>query len=271
MRKRCVAILVTGCLLLNPAMASAQLPAEVREPLKNGYASLPAEIRNNPAVKNTARQWGIAPKPRPVTLRAKDDCSNCVALTFDDGPVAHTAEVLDLLQDRGARASFFVAAGNAQRHAALVRAMASSSMTVGNHTVSHRELDKLSHEEVVNELARTNAVISSLTGSSPRWMRPPYGAFNDTVAKAAGDQGLAVAMWDVDTLDWKYKDPQRTCRVAVDEAKAGSIVLMHDIHATTVDAVACIVDGLRKKGLEPVSLDQLFQKPVPGKVYTKKD
>lgn len=266
MRKRCLVLLLASCLFLRPAVASAQLPAEIRQPLTNGYASLPKEIRNNPAVKNTARQWGIAPKP---VSRVKDNCSNCVALTFDDGPVAHTAEVLKLLRERGARASFFVTAGNAKRHSSLVRRMA--PMTVGNHTVSHRELDKLSYEQVTDELARTNEVISSLTGSSPRWMRPPYGAINDTVVKAAARQGLAVAMWDVDTLDWKYKDPQRTCRIAVEESKAGSIVLMHDIHATTVDAVACIVDGLRKKGLEPVSLDELVKTPVPGKVYTKKD
>lgn len=266
-------VTVAACVLLvqSVPVASAQLPTEVKNSLRATYDTLASEIRKNPAVKHAARQWGIAPKKKPSPVsRVKEDCADCVALTFDDGPVAHTAKVLDVLESKGARASFMVMAGNAKRHPSLVRRMADSRMTVGNHTVTHRELDKLPFDTVSSELERTNDVISALTGSAPRWMRPPYGAMNDTVTRAAGANGLSVAMWDVDTLDWKYRDPQRTCRVAVDEATAGSIVLMHDIHATTVDAVACIVEGLRNKGLEPVSLDQLIPDPTPGATYIRK-
>ena len=86
----------------------------------------------------------------------------------------------------------------------------------------------------------------------------------------ARQRGLALALWDVDTADWQHRNPAMTCNIAVNNAKAGSIVLMHDIHAPTVDAVECVIDGLRAKGLRPVSLDEMVAKPEPGYIYTSK-
>ena len=81
------------------------------------------------------------------------------------------------------------------------------------------------------------------------------------------DKGVSQALWDVDTVDWKDRNSEHVCSSAVQGARAGSIVLMHDIHPTTVDAADCVIDGLRAKGLEPVSLDRLLRTPAAGKRY----
>ena len=117
------------------------------------------------------------------------------------------------------------------------------------------------------EIKAGAAAIKAATGENPRWMRPPYGATNGTVDAAARTNGQAEALWAVDTLDWKDRNSEHVCEAAVSGAQPGSIVLMHDIHATTVDAADCVIDGLRAKGLEPVSLDRLIPNPQAGRQY----
>ena len=99
-------------------------------------------------------------------------------------------------------------------------------------------------------------------------MRPPYGATNNRVASVIGSRDQAVALWDVDTVDWRHRSTAKTCSIAVANAQAGSIILMHDIHPSTVNAAECIIDGLRAKGLHPVSLAELFEAPRAGVTYT---
>ena len=88
-------------------------------------------------------------------------------------------------------------------------------------------------------------------------MRPPYGDVDDRVRSIATRTGLQVILWNLDTLDWKTKDAGETRRRAVEGARPGSVVLMHDIHATTVDAVPGIIDDLRAQGYRLVTVDLL--------------
>ncbi|WKE54360.1 polysaccharide deacetylase family protein [Corynebacterium tuberculostearicum] len=195
------------------------------------------------------------------------DCANCVAITYDDGPGAETNRLLDKLKAKNAHASFMVIAPSAEQHPELLKRMKAEGHTIGNHTKSHRQLNTLSYEQVSQEIDAGNAAISKATGQGTRWVRPPYGATNATVDQATRDKGVSQALWDVDTVDWKDRNSDHVCSSAVQGAHAGSIVLMHDIHPTTVDAADCVIDGLRAKGLEPVSLDRLLRTPVPGKRY----
>lgn len=271
-RRAAALVVALGIFASGTTQASAQSSQVPQDAAKNFYRTLPKEVKSNPVVKRVAKDLGLVDKPKTRAGRTATaaDCTNCVALTFDDGPAGHTTRLLDLLYAKNAEASFFVVGPNARSNAGMLKRMADSGMTVGNHSMTHRQLNQLSYQQVAQEIQQGNDIIQRNTGSAPRWMRPPYGATNPTVARAAGDKGMALAMWQIDTLDWKYRDPARTCRVAVNESQAGDIVLMHDIHATTVDAVSCIIDGLRAKGLEPVSLDRLIPKPVPGKTYSRK-
>ncbi|WP_408923468.1 polysaccharide deacetylase family protein [Corynebacterium marquesiae] len=160
-----------------------------------------------------------------------------------------------------------VIAPSAEQHPELLKRMKAEGHTIGNHTKSHRQLNTLPYDQVSQEIDAGNAAIKKATGQSTRWVRPPYGATNPTVDQVTRDKGVSQALWDVDTVDWKDRNSEHVCSSAVQGARAGSIVLMHDIHPTTVDAADCVIDGLRAKGLEPVSLDRLLRTPVPGKRY----
>lgn len=195
------------------------------------------------------------------------DCANCVAITYDDGPGAETNRLLDKLKAKNAHASFMVIAPSAEQHPELLKRMKAEGHTIGNHTKSHRQLNTLPYDQVSQEIDAGNAAIKKATGQSTRWVRPPYGATNATVDQVTRDKGVSQALWDVDTVDWKDRNSEHVCSSAVQGARAGSIVLMHDIHPTTVDAADCVINGLRAKGLEPVSLDRLLRTPVPGKRY----
>ncbi|QRP62067.1 polysaccharide deacetylase family protein [Corynebacterium minutissimum] len=268
-----------------------QVPADVRKELdrieEDAYNALPKELQNNPIFAGSSRPQapGSKDKKKPA---AKDNkhgaekhhksnqhsqsvadatCSNCVAVTYDDGPGELTAQVLDTLKAKDAHASFMVLAPKAYAHPELLRRMKAEGHTVGNHTATHPELDKLPAGQVDGEIKAGAAAIKAATGESPRWLRPPYGATNNTVYKAAQANGQAQALWSVDTLDWKDLNTDHVCRAAVDGAQPGAIILMHDIHPTTVAATDCVIDGLRAKGLEPVSLDRLIPNPEAGKQY----
>lgn len=264
---------------------------------QQAYASLPKHLRDNPVVKEAARSLNLekklphkskalkrqadvvkrapaaAPKPvprpsKPTKPRVSPGCTNCVAITYDDGPNTKTTNwLLDVLKRKDAEATFFVTGVNAASHPNTLRRIKAHGHTIGNHSYTHPELDKITYNEISSQLASTSDAVANATGQRPMWLRPPYGATNGAVAKAAANQGMAQALWNVDTLDWKHKSAKKTCRAAVRKAQAGSIVLMHDIHDPTVAAAECIIDGLRKKGLEPVSLDRMMGKPQPGRIY----
>ena len=264
-----------------PAAANAQLPQIPQLPVSSS-SNIQDEI-NHRIEDARAQVEDItskafpqkAPKQKAPTPAKKTeprnsggvDCANCVAITYDDGPGAETNRLLDKLKAKNAHASFMVVAPSAEQHPELLKRMKAEGHTIGNHTKSHRQLNTLSPAQVSQEIDAGNAAIKKATGQSTRWVRPPYGATNATVDQVTRDKGVSQALWDVDTVDWKDRNSEHVCSSAVQGARAGSIVLMHDIHPTTVDAADCVIDGLRAKGLEPVSLDRLLRTPAAGKRY----
>ena len=266
-----------------PAAANAQLPQIPQLPVSsssNIQDDINHRIEDARAQVEDISSKAFSPKapkqkaPTPAQEKKTEtrnsggvDCANCVAITYDDGPGAETNRLLDKLKAKNAHASFMVLAPSAEQHPELLKRMKAEGHTIGNHTKSHRQLNTLSYEQVSQEIDAGNAAISKATGQGTRWVRPPYGATNATVDQATRDKGVSQALWDVDTVDWKDRNSDHVCSSAVQGAHAGSIVLMHDIHPTTVDAADCVIDGLRAKGLEPVSLDRLLRTPVPGKRY----
>lgn len=268
--------------LPGPGLPAPQLPVlpdvqkEIDRLEEDAYNSLPKELQNNPAFAGSSRPQASASKNKKELAAggikqsqsvADATCSNCVAVTYDDGPGELTGQVLDTLKAKDAHASFMVLAPKAYANPELLRRMKAEGHTVGNHTATHPELDKLPAGQVDGEIKAGSAAIKAATGDNPRWLRPPYGATNSTVYKAAQANGQAQALWSVDTLDWKDRNTDHVCRAAVDGAQPSAIILMHDIHPTTVAATECVIDGLRAKGLEPVSLDHLIPSPEPGRQY----
>lgn len=185
------------------------------------------------------------------------DCKRvrCVALTFDDGPaVPETATLLTHLARYRARATFFTVGQNVAAHPDLVRAAARAGNEIGNHSWNHPDLTTLSRGQVVSQLNRTSAAIKAATGKAPTLFRPPYGAVNPRVRAATR---LSPVLWDLDTEDWKYRDADKVARTVIDKVRRNDVVLLHDIHPTSVAAVPQILRTLTARGYHFVTVSHL--------------
>lgn len=212
---------------------------------------------------------GIMEKANPVTIPKPEskpipkpdvDCrvASCVALTFDDGPGDQTDRLLAALREKGVRATFFTIGKNVKARPDLVKKEAAEGHSVGNHSWDHPQLTKLTPEELRKQLKNTSNSIVEAGAPAPVLMRPPYGSSNADVLKAIGENGMAETRWDVDTEDWKNKNAAVTTQRALAGARPGSVILMHDIHASSVDAVPGLIDQLKAKGYTLVTVPQLM-------------
>jgi peptidoglycan/xylan/chitin deacetylase (PgdA/CDA1 family) len=194
----------------------------------------------------------------------------CLALTFDDGPdPAVTPRVLDALQARGVVATFFEMGVKVKANPELTRRAASLGNEIGNHTWDHTQLTLLRATAIKTEIQTTQEIIKQTIGVYPRLFRPPYGSTNATVA---ANVGLPQIRWSYDTLDWLYKNANTVFQRATSGAKPGGIILMHDVHPTTADAVGRLVDRLQAEGYtlvtvgELLNLDKEPKNAPPGKI-----
>jgi peptidoglycan/xylan/chitin deacetylase (PgdA/CDA1 family) len=185
-----------------------------------------------------------------------------VALTFDDGPAAHTRAVLETLRRLGARATFFFIGERAQRNPQLVRRARAYGMAVENHSFTHPfdpPFAKRTRVAISDEIARGIDAIASLMDEPPTLFRPPGGTYSQRVIEVALEHDQQVVLWSVDPEDWKAgaTAPEITRRVLRD-VRPGSIVLLHDGpsgRAQTVKALPAIVRGIRARGLELALID----------------
>jgi peptidoglycan-N-acetylglucosamine deacetylase len=185
-----------------------------------------------------------------------------VALTFDDGPGPVTGRVLDVLAARGARATFFVIGDEIPRFPAVFDRIVAEGHDVANHTASHPNLVTLlgagrpaGVAAVRAEIAGAQQAVVAAGAPAPTLFRPPYGATNATINGVAEEFGLRTVIWNADVLqDYSAPVPggaRTVCREIVREAQAGGVVLLHDWNVNTANALGCIIDGVRAKGLEP--------------------
>lgn len=228
----------------------------------------PAATPTQPSASTPPAATGPATPPtsRPAT---KVDCrkAKCIALTFDDGPGPYTQKLLGYLRTAGVNATFFMLGRQVETYPKVAAAVAASGNEIGVHTWDHRDLTRLKPAQIDREIGSTVAIIKKATGFSPRYLRPPYGAMNADVHAAARRAGLAMVLWSVDTLDWKTRSTPATVSAAVKGARRGSIILVHDIHPTTVAAVPAIISQLEAKGYTFVTASQLLGKTKPGQKY----
>ncbi len=199
--------------------------------------------------------------PRSVQPKAttQDDinCNEvaCVALTFDDGPSFYTEGLLDTLKEHNVKATFFVLGTQVRIQSETVQRMFQEGHQIGNHTWDHPNLTRLSDDQIREQLQQTDNLIAQIIGESTPFLRPPYGAYNDNVLAASG---LPIIFWSVDPLDWKDRDAATVAARIVD-APAGAIILAHDIHKSTVDAVPAIIAALKNRGIHMVTVTKLFE------------
>lgn len=199
------------------------------------------------------------------------DGQKVAAFTFDDGPhKTITPELLDALAERGVRATFFVNGKNAERYPEIVQRAAAEGHQIANHTYSHSQLTKLSNENVVYEVSRTQDYLSELLGEDEYLVRVPYGAINDRVK---GLIGAPVIMWSVDPTSGRVMSADRMRDGIVSTAHDGAIILMHDTSRANLTASIEAIDQLLAQGYTFVTVNELFALkgavPANGNIYYK--
>ena len=179
-----------------------------------------------------------------------------VALTFDDGPSPkYTPLLLDGLKERNVRATFFLLGKNVKENQELVQRMQAEGHLLGNHTYNHVQLNKIPETTARQEILKTNNEIYEATGKNPEYMRPPYGAWKKNMELCVE---MLPVFWDIDTLDWKSQNVDAILKAAGEEPEDGSIILMHDEYQTSVEAALLLIDRLKEKGYEFVTVDELI-------------
>jgi peptidoglycan/xylan/chitin deacetylase (PgdA/CDA1 family) len=195
----------------------------------------------------------------------------CVSLTFDDGPDdEHTPEVLRILARESVKATFFVVGHLAAEFPEQIRMMVADGHEVGNHSWDHPNLTTLSPDEITNQVERTNAAIKAAGAPPPRLFRAPYGATTDWVCEHIP---MPLVNWDVDPNDWEDNaHPVAVTNHILGSSTAGSIVLLHSINPTTVEALPDIIAGLRAGGYElvPVSVLTEFPENSAGQIFDRR-
>lgn len=210
----------------------------------------------------------------PLTTEASSSTSQAppqhsagaIAITFDDGPGPYTAQLLDTLQAYGVRATFFVLGSRAEAYPGLISRMHNEGHQLGNHSYSHEYLSMVNSATLQSQLSRTSNIIANITGVSPVIMRPPGGYGNQAVYQEAGRQGMATIYWHIDPADWKYRDSQYVYNYLLNYSSGGSIILLHDIHKTTVDGFIRALPVLIDRGFTFVTVSELVALS-PGDVY----
>lgn len=183
-----------------------------------------------------------------------------IAMTFDDGPhPQNTPRLLEMLRARNIKATFYVVGRNVELYPQVVRRTIAEGHEIGNHSQTHRLLSKLSDSQIRSELSSCRDAVNRAAGIQPRTMRPPYGGLNQRQREMVhAEYGYPVILWSVDPLDWKRPGPSVVSSRILAGASAGGIVLAHDLHAQTVDAMPATLDNLLLRGYQFVTVSQLL-------------
>ena len=258
-----------GFMLLATSLTSCRAAAPL-DPQKM-TSSLPARTSSNSAYRTPPVSGQVPRNPdmamgsnfskgAGVTFTRVMVSGNYVAITFDDGPhPQNTPRLLDMLRARNIKATFYVIGRSVDVHPQIVRRTVAEGHEIGNHTHTHRLLSKLSDSEVRTELSRCRDAIGRAAGVQPRTMRPPYGGLLQRQRELVHSEfGYPTILWSVDPLDWKRPGPSVVASRILSGASSGGIILAHDLHSQTVDAMPAALDGLLRRGYKFVTVSQLL-------------
>ncbi len=198
-----------------------------------------------------------------------------IAFTFDDGPSIYTAGLLDGLKERGASATFFMTGVNGSsgivNQSQVLERMVNEGHQLANHTYSHIvPFNAQSAATISSQVSRVEELLfQSMGGSYTDMVRTPGGAVGGSVKSAVA---APIITWNVDTLDWKYRDAATVCGNILSTARDGAIVLLHDLYSTSVQGALRAMDTLKAQGYEFVTVAELLRRrgitPESGKVYS---
>ena len=216
-------------------------------------------------VQAVDRTWAAVARPPDLITSRRGPGRKELALSFDDGPSAeNTGAVLDLLDEHGAKGTFFVVGSRIAGHETVVQRAASSGHELANHTHSHVHTVHLSRDELKQEVEDANtAIVSALGGAEAvvRLVRPPFGKDRRRINSVARELGLVTALWSIDSGDARYFSTDEVVATVEQNAAAGQIVLMHDgglRRETTLSALERLLPQLRQRGFDLVTISELL-------------
>jgi len=237
--------------------------------LGSGLA-LGAEKEPEPPIEEAPVLPGFIPLKKAGHI---DPSKPMVALTFDDGPSQHTLHILDLLEQYEVRATFFTI-GNLldSRGDIVVRAVNLGCEIIG-HSWDHRDLTRLTEDQIKRQILDTNAAVEAITGVETRMFRPPYGAVNDRLKKVSHELGFAIINWSVDPKDWRDRNADTVASAIMRNVHDRAIILSHDLYGTTAQAMERVIPELIAQGYQLVTVSELlsfqYDELEAGKVYFK--
>ena len=204
-----------------------------------------------------------------ISTPAPTERPKAVALTFDDGPsTVNTPKILKTLKKYNAHATFFVVGNRVEAGAEVLKQEVAQGCEIANHSWDHSNLSKMKMKKVNWQYDKTANLVKKVSGADMTFLRPPYGAISNTMRKKLKHP---MALWSLDTLDWKSKNAKKVFKVVKKEVSDGDIILMHDIHPSTAEAVELIIPWLQKNGYDVLSVSELMErrgvKPQNGKAY----
>ncbi len=210
------------------------------------------------------RQWGIygsqTEEEQPLSQAQREErekkVKGYVALTFDDGPhPVYTPRLLEGLEERGVCATFFLIGQNIDGNEDIIKKMKEDGHLIGNHSQNHMQLTRERAGEACEQISRTSEKIRQITGEAPEYVRPPYGSWSEELECLVP---MKVVLWNLDTLDWKTQDKDEIVRTVMGHVEDGSVILLHDVYDTSVEAALEIVDRLLAEGYNFVTVDEMI-------------
>ncbi|MCL1883915.1 MAG: polysaccharide deacetylase family protein [Defluviitaleaceae bacterium] len=196
--------------------------------------------------------------PAPTLPPEIPQSKSMVALTFDDGPSAHTEKILDILERYDSKATFFVVGNRLGLYQETILRAAKLGNEIANHSQTHARFTSLSDNDVINEIQSASSAIKSITGISPHIYRPPFGATDERIVNISTELGYGIVKWNLDPLDWRDRDADIIYHRIMSQVEDGSVIVLHDIHLTTAQAMERVIPSIIEKGFQLVTVSELL-------------
>lgn len=218
----------------------------------NDWNKLPRinKIQSNQDYPYLSNEKTINYRKSPVYFNA-DLPKGVVALTFDDGPKpSTTSAILNTLKDFGVRVTFFGVGKNIRKYSEIVRRAHDEGHSFGHHSNDHSNLPKLSLKKASDNIAAGRAAVSDVLNYDYPFFRFPYGNRTKRLQSWVKSQEMATFFWNIDTLDWKIKDPKKLYKYSVDKINEHQrgVILFHDIHKQTQIVIKPLIKELIDAG-----------------------
>lgn len=195
---------------------------------------------------------------RKVPVYSVDTQEKAVALTFDAAWGADkTQGILDILEKHGVDGTFFLVGFWIDEYPDMVKKIAESGCDIGNHSENHLNMSTLSKEQIAKELDGVSQKISDLTGQTPKFFRPPFGDYNNTLIECVEEKGMVGVQWSVDSLDWQGKSATEILSRVSKGVKNGSIILFHNNSDNILEALPLVIANLKNQGYKMVKLSDM--------------